>query len=212
METRIKELCKAKGLRMSDLAEKMGVNQANLAASLKGNPTLNRLKDIAKILDVDVAELFRKDDTVQKLCGYVEIEGKVEKISRASDWIAVGGKIKTLPHIPVYMKISDIRGAVRDFIHRAYDDRRITSSIYGWVGEKELFCLTCHPDIIRNDAEEYENVIFVLTLMSRGKTIVEELIDYEGPDGFDLDSNLGLVKEMCNNIESVFESTESATD
>ena len=35
---------------MSDLAAKMGVNQANLASSLKGNPTVSRLEAVAGVL------------------------------------------------------------------------------------------------------------------------------------------------------------------
>ena len=212
MELRIKELCKAKGFKMSDLAEKMGVNQANLAASLKGNPTLNRLKDIAKILNVSVCELFSESEDHQNMCGFVEIDGDLEKVATAADWISLSKKIKSMPVIPYYTKISDARQMVKQFVHRAYTDRRLVDSIYGWVGEKELFCLSCHPETVRNDDEEYENMIFILTLMSKGRTITAELLEYEGPDGCDLDSDGGLVKELCNNIESMYESTESATE
>lgn len=47
MKLRIEEICKQRGLRMKDVALKMGVNQANLSSSLKGNPTIARLESVA---------------------------------------------------------------------------------------------------------------------------------------------------------------------
>ena len=44
MELRIKELCKAKGLLQKELAEKIGVTDIALRASLKGNPTIGTLE------------------------------------------------------------------------------------------------------------------------------------------------------------------------
>lgn len=52
MKLRIEELCRRRGLRMSDIAAKMGVNQANLTSSLKGNPTISRLEAVANVLGV----------------------------------------------------------------------------------------------------------------------------------------------------------------
>ncbi|MCQ2068713.1 MAG: helix-turn-helix domain-containing protein [Bacteroidaceae bacterium] len=57
MNLRIEELCKQRGLRMSDLAAKMGVNQANLTSSLKGNPTVSRLEAVANVLGVGTADM-----------------------------------------------------------------------------------------------------------------------------------------------------------
>ncbi len=58
---RIKDLCKEKGITMQVLAEKrLGITNQALYASINGNPTLERLQQIAKALDVEVTELFDK--------------------------------------------------------------------------------------------------------------------------------------------------------
>lgn len=58
MQLRIKELLKEKGLLHKELAEKLGVSDIALRASLKGNPTIGTLKKVANALNVPVSELF----------------------------------------------------------------------------------------------------------------------------------------------------------
>ena len=58
MELRINEILKEKGLRMADLAKKIKTDQSNLSSSLKGNPKLSTLIDVASALGVEVRELF----------------------------------------------------------------------------------------------------------------------------------------------------------
>ena len=59
--TRVKELCKEKGIMMKDLAEKLGITPTGLSKSLgQDYPQLQTLERIANALDVDVAELFVK--------------------------------------------------------------------------------------------------------------------------------------------------------
>lgn len=58
MELRIKELCKAKGILQKELAQKIGVTDIALRASLKGNPTIGTLEKVANALGVNITELF----------------------------------------------------------------------------------------------------------------------------------------------------------
>ena len=58
MNFRIKEICKEKGILFKDLATQLGITDVGLRQSLKGNPTIGTLEKIAKILDVEVTELF----------------------------------------------------------------------------------------------------------------------------------------------------------
>ena len=55
---RIKEVCKEKGITVSQLAEKMGIKQESLSRAINGNPTLETLERIASALDVDITKLF----------------------------------------------------------------------------------------------------------------------------------------------------------
>ncbi|HIR73802.1 MAG TPA: helix-turn-helix transcriptional regulator [Candidatus Coprenecus pullicola] len=58
MGLRIKELLKEKGMMHKELAEKLGVTDIALRASLKGNPTISTLEKVADALGVSVPELF----------------------------------------------------------------------------------------------------------------------------------------------------------
>ena len=58
MQLKVKELLKQRGMKMTELAAKVGVDQSNLSKSLDGNPTLSRLEEIAKVLGVPVRELL----------------------------------------------------------------------------------------------------------------------------------------------------------
>ncbi|MBD5191338.1 MAG: helix-turn-helix transcriptional regulator [Bacteroidales bacterium] len=64
---RIKELLKQKGITAKELAAKLNLSEGALSQSMNGNPTLERLTQIATALGVSVSELFeepRKDSTV----------------------------------------------------------------------------------------------------------------------------------------------------
>lgn len=59
-ELRIKEILKQQGKTMQDLADLIGINRVNLSNSLNGNPTLDRLKQVADCLNVDLKDLFKE--------------------------------------------------------------------------------------------------------------------------------------------------------
>ena len=64
---RIKELLTQKGITAKELAAKLNLSEGALSQSMNGNPTLERLTQIATALGVSVSELFeepRKDSTV----------------------------------------------------------------------------------------------------------------------------------------------------
>lgn len=48
MKTRVLEICRERGISLSELAESIGVKQANLSQSLNGNPTLSTLQTVAE--------------------------------------------------------------------------------------------------------------------------------------------------------------------
>jgi transcriptional regulator with XRE-family HTH domain len=58
MNFRIKEICKEKGILFKDLVARLGITDVGLRQSLQGNPTIGTLEKIAKVLDVEVTELF----------------------------------------------------------------------------------------------------------------------------------------------------------
>ncbi len=55
---RVKELCADKGIQLKELASIMNVKPESLSRTLNGNPQLSSLENIAKALNVGVADLF----------------------------------------------------------------------------------------------------------------------------------------------------------
>ena len=92
-ELRVKELCKLKGITMQDIASTLNINRVNLSNSLNGNPTLDRLRQVAKVLNVEISELFQTPRT-ETLSGFVEFNGNVYKISSPGDLFNLTDKVK----------------------------------------------------------------------------------------------------------------------
>ena len=80
MELRIVEIAHSKGLTMADIAKQIGISRVNLSNSLNGNPTLSRLTEVAKILSVEVSELFKPSTTDKVVSGYLECDGRIVKV------------------------------------------------------------------------------------------------------------------------------------
>lgn len=69
----VKEVCAQKGITLQALSKKIGITYQSLYESINGNPSLNRLNEIADALGVDVADLFRSNTNtmVCPKCGAV---------------------------------------------------------------------------------------------------------------------------------------------
>lgn len=66
----IKDLLRQKGMAAKDLAAKMNISEGALSKSLSGNPTLERISQIADALNVPIIELFEpsKSGTASITC------------------------------------------------------------------------------------------------------------------------------------------------
>lgn len=84
MSLRVKELCKERNIQLKDLAEQLGITPVSLTQSLNGNPTLSRLTEIAKILDVEVADLF-SNRSKKDVHGCIYVNGKPNLINNVGD-------------------------------------------------------------------------------------------------------------------------------
>lgn len=82
MDLRIKEVIKEKGMTITELADKMGINRVNLSNMVNGNPTVETLNKIALALNVPVTELFEqpKKESLSLTCPHCgkDINLKVE--------------------------------------------------------------------------------------------------------------------------------------
>lgn len=205
MELRVKELCKERGLKMSDLANRMCMDQANLTASLKGNPTLARLTDVANNLGVEVYELFHEKKETESIDGFVELEGETVRIRNAADLMKVACRTMGMPY---FSKVSVMRKAVHDFVHGCVKDMEQMSSFFGCLLGAETFNISFHPEYVGGS----DSGVFVLTCFSDKETFKLDLLEYESFGKYDLDSDEGLIRELCNCIERLFESCESTSE
>ena len=85
-ELRVKDILREKGMKMYELAEKIGVAPESLTRALQRNPQYSTLKAIANALGVNIRELFREEDTVVPVVrGMVELKGKILYIDSLDD-------------------------------------------------------------------------------------------------------------------------------
>lgn len=63
MELRIKEICEQKNISIAELGRRIGKPRSGIHTILNNaNPTVETLSMIAKALEVDITELFKKEE------------------------------------------------------------------------------------------------------------------------------------------------------
>ena len=82
MYKRIKEVCKQKGMSLSEVAERSGIARETLSRQVSGNPTVNTLIAVAKALNVQVHELFTDESLIT---GVVRVGNQVHLINSLQD-------------------------------------------------------------------------------------------------------------------------------
>lgn len=85
---RVQEICKEQGITMRDLADKMKVSYQALYASVSGNPTIGKIKEIADALGVDYLELLEEKREREF---YLKYKGEMKRITE-SDLIEIFNK------------------------------------------------------------------------------------------------------------------------
>ena len=116
MELRIKEILEAKGLRMADLAARLGTDQSNLKRSLSGNPTMEKLEDVAKALGVEVLALFKSESPFRP-SGVVTIGGKTYGLA----------EMPNVLQMPTYFDYSMLREDVKAFVGSCLQGQKAAS-------------------------------------------------------------------------------------
>ena len=96
MEFRIKELLDQKNMTSSALGEAVGIAKQNMSGIIRGrlNPSLNLLEQIAKVLDVEIWELFQRssEDKIE-IDGFIEINGEICRIKTKEDLLRLVEKL-----------------------------------------------------------------------------------------------------------------------
>lgn len=94
MKLRIKELCKEKGINITQLAEVMGIKQESLSRAINGNPTIETLQKIADALKVELWELFTSSTSKEELTALIAHKGEFYRASTVAELENIVEKIK----------------------------------------------------------------------------------------------------------------------
>lgn len=171
---------------------KIGMDASNLSSSLRGNPTLSTLESVARVLNVEVYDLF-EHRKLGGVYGFVEVGDEVYKIADAEDWVKVSSKIASLAEPRLFVNLEEMRQAVSEFVIQAIAARS-SSAMMGRLLNVELFCLTFDP----------ANKIFQLVKSTEG-LYTFDVCEYGGEEDIDLDGDEGLLSGILNTIESALE-------
>ena len=130
IESSVKEICRGKGLKMADLAQKVGMSQSNLMTALRRNPKLSTLQDIADALGVGVAEIVDRKTQVETV-GMMVVNGETFSVVRPS---------ARAVRIPVFRDYGELRGEVRNFITKSVKEEK-SGVVWGLVDNQMLHLL-----------------------------------------------------------------------
>ena len=190
MENRIKAILKAKGLRMADLANRIGMGQSNLVASLRNNPKLSTLEEICKALGVEMVELF--GGKAEKGDGVVILNGETYMISKPA--------ARTV-QLPSYADYSILRNDIKRFVKTSIKEQ-VVGSLCGMVEDYEFFTLNYDRDNSRDsDGTLYEK--FILTICFGNKqTWTQQYDQLEYSEDGNLKWNIAdVISDIINDIE-----------
>ena len=189
MENRIKAILKSKGLRMADLAARVGMGQSNLIASLRHNPKLSTLEEICKALGVEMVELF--GGRAEKSDGVIILNGETYAVSKPAS--------RTV-QLPCYTDYAVLRNDIKRFIKTCIKELAI-GSICGMVEDYEFFTLNYNRDN-SHDADGLLYEKFILTICYGDKqswTREYDLYEYNQKDT--KWNTTQVISEIINDIE-----------
>ena len=195
MALRIKEIAKAKGITMGEIADKMGINPVNLSASLNGNPTLNRLQEVAVILGVEVSDLFIQDSSY--INGYIETGNNIYPVKSKEQLIGIIDKVDGIVLIPSCTRGENLKENIEAFYYKSINNAE-SGAIMMRYGINEVFTLTYDSDHKR----------FSLTLC-KGNGVIEfmtfDFAKYNQSDAPQSHHKNHLVDDIMDFIEAVYE-------
>ncbi len=187
VEENLREICRRKGLRLSDVADRVGAGQSNLINSVKGNPKLSTLQDIADALNISVSELLTMRPTAAE--GIVIIGEKTFQLSKPAT---------TTVQLPAFDRYDALRDEIREFVKKAIEGAETVSKM-GLLETMEVFSLVYDPNAAK----------FILTLCyADGKTatIVYDKLEYCDWKENDTDETVkwdlaDVTQDIINDIE-----------
>lgn len=195
----IRETLKEKGISIKELAQKMGVTPSAISQLLANpNPSIQQLERIAKVIGVDIMDLFAQD--YNYINGYFETEGIIYPVKNREQFMGVFEKVDGIVHIPTYNNDGIYEGAVRGFCTRSIADGKSGATMMRY-GINEVFTLSY-------DAESEK---FSLTLcIGNGELKFRQfdIIEYQIGDTLSHENINELAQEILCEIKAIYEDVE----
>ena len=183
MKTRVLEICKKRGISLGELADRIGIQQANLSKSLNNNPTLNTLKAVADNLNVEITELFERPE--KQIEGYLEVGGAIQKITSVADLLPLVGTFG----IRSYSSYKVCKSDVSAFIKESLKAKEKYSSFAGILEGKMLFSIS--------HCAAAEDSLFMLSSYRAGRKPIT--ICFNECEYYDLDEKVDS-KQLINMV------------
>lgn len=80
---RVKEICKEQGITQAELSKRLNVSPSALNQSIIGNPSLDKIQEIANALEVPITELFASAN--DEFIGVIRIGGDTHVVNSEQD-------------------------------------------------------------------------------------------------------------------------------
>lgn len=195
----IRETLKQKGISVKELAQKMNVTPSAISQLLANpNPSILQLEKIAKVIGVDVMDLFAQD--YNYINGYFETEGVIYPVKNREQFMGVYEKVDGIVHIPSYNNDGVYEAAVRGFCTRSIADGKSGATMMRY-GINEVFTLSY----------DAESKIFSLTLcIGNGELKFRQFdtIEYQIGDTLSSENINELAQNLLFEIKAVYEKDE----
>ncbi len=133
IEKNLKDICRKKGLSLTDVANRMGTDPSNLLSSIKGNPTIARLQSIAEALQINVSQLI--EERPAPALGIAIIDGKTYQLSLPAP---------STVQLPTYQNYSKLHTDIGKFVKKSITDNE-NASMMAMVETMEVFALIHNP-------------------------------------------------------------------
>ncbi len=134
VEENLREICRRKGLRLSDVADRVGAGQSNLINSVKGNPKLSTLQDIANALNISISELLTMRPNAAE--GIVIIDCQTFQLSKPAT---------ATVQLPAFDRYDALRNEIKEFVKKAIEGAETVSKM-GLLETMEVFSLVYDPN------------------------------------------------------------------
>lgn len=199
----IRETLKEKRISVKELAQKMKVTSSAISQLLANpNPSILQLEKIAKVIGVDVMDLFAQD--YNYINGYFETEGVIYPVKNREQFMGVYEKVDGIVHIPSYSNDGIYEASVRDFCTRSITEGKSGACMMRY-GINEVFTLSY----------DAESKIFSLTLcIGNGELKFRQFdtIEYQIGDTLTLESINELAQNILFEIKAVYEMKEQKNE